>query len=904
MPRASSRGHDSTVGRGEGDGDGVVAHLIARDRDVQALPLLLGERHGAIEIVRGDADAVSGRDLEAVVAGGARDVVDLDQETRIVAVVEELRDAGRNHHRIADQHVLDGVADAIARPRHRHHPHGAVELRHVERDGGLAFGIDLDDARIEGDELLGRWRRGQTHAAAVAAGPDLAGHAQHTVDEQAVEVADIHAELALAEVPVVRSRRLEIGEVEDADIDGGNRDIGPGARLEIADRDRNRHRLARAHLVDDAERDGEVMVARIDLGPGQAEGARGHALGRDVHRAEQGRRDVGAGSPLVGDLEVDASAFLRHFDRLRGDQPVVEHRDHRDAGEARIEAELGRVADVVGRLVEGDVEDVRGLRRGRGDVPSGVELVARGGRLVAEAFDRQAIAAPVDIGRDHHRPLGRGVDLAGGDALGAGHDLVVPTAVGAVPLVLRRDPVEPPGEAGPGNALAVRIDEDDVEIGGGALLDLVVAELRPDADHRHVRRHRQRQPALDGAAVGVGDADDDLGLERHRGRRQFGQRDVDGRLAVLVGGGAEVDRLAHRLDLIVGEAETVAAEAGAGVGGADVDVAVDRQAGRGGAVEIAGVDVDRDRLGRADRLGVGLELEGEALGLEVLDQHRGLGDGASLGVGIEADLPRAAHGVGEQLDIRRIAAEAGIGQRLAEELDAVRPLDHEGEGQAGDGDGARVADQRGEMDGLARPVDSALGRHEHIERPGRGAAVDAAVGQIERGAGEVDERIVAIADAGVDHLRGGAAGAAGEAGIEADIAVLVGGALAEHVVIDRDEAELDAGDRLGGRQRADDGVDAVAAGERGQAEVGDHEPLCGELAPLVGIELGLGGDDVDTPGGRSGIASLTGTAVVMVLFSSDRITISPSQTFSPLESAMFSALHDDRARMNWLLRTA
>ncbi len=110
-------------------------------------------------------------------------------------------------------------------------------------------------------------------------------------------------------------RRLEVGEVEDADIDRGDGDEGLRARREVVDRDRDRHRLARAHLVDDAERDVEVAVAGLDLGPGEAEGAGRHALRRQVHRPVERRGDVGARTPLVGDREVDAGAALRHFDR-------------------------------------------------------------------------------------------------------------------------------------------------------------------------------------------------------------------------------------------------------------------------------------------------------------------------------------------------------------------------------------------------------------------------------------------------------------------------------------------------------------------------------------------------------------------------------------------------------------
>ena len=87
--------------------------------------------------------------------------------------------------------------------------------------------------------------------------------------------------------------------------------------------------------------------------------------------------------------------------------------------------------------------------------------------------------------------------------------------------------------------------------------------------------------------------------------------------------------------------------------------------------------------------------------------------------------------------------------------------------------GARVAHQRREVDGLARPVDAALGRQEGVERLRRRAPADAAVGQVEGGARQVEEGVVAVG-LGDDELRRHAAGAAGEARIEVGIAVVVG----------------------------------------------------------------------------------------------------------------------------------
>ena len=196
----------------------------------------------------------------------------------------------------------------------------------------------------------------------------------------------------------------------------------------------------------------------------------------------------------------------------------------------------------------------------------------------------------------------------------------------------------------------------------------------------------------------------------------------------------------------------------------DVDVALDREVRRGCAVEVTRREGDGRRLARADRLRLGDEIEGEALRLEILDQHRGFRDrvrpwGRRRGARATSRAWRR-----RELDVGGIAAEAAVGEGLRQEFDAVRPLDDERQRKVADGVRLRVADERGEVDDLARPVDAALRRHEHVERARRRAAVDAAVGQIEGRAGQIEEGVVSPdAVVGVDELWRGAAGAAGEA---------------------------------------------------------------------------------------------------------------------------------------------
>ena len=183
---------------------------------------------------------------------------------------------------------------------------------------------------------------------------------------------------------------------------------------------------------------------------------------------------------------------------------------------------------------------------------------------------------------------------------------------------------------------------------------------------------------------------------------------------------------------------------------------------------------------------------------------------------------------GEQRNGEGAAAETLVGQGRALVLDAVRPLDHQRQRQAGLGDALGVAQQRGREHRLARAIDAALGVEEGVEPGGRVAAADAAVGEVEGVLREVEE-IVVVAEGRDQKPRRRAALAARQARVEIDPAVRAGRLGREHFVVARNELELDAGERSGGAERLDERVHAVVAGHRGQAEVGDDHPLRREL---------------------------------------------------------------------------
>ena len=172
--------------------------------------------------------------------------------------------------------------------------------------------------------------------------------------------------------------------------------------------------------------------------------------------------------------------------------------------------------------------------------------------------------------------------------------------------------------------------------------------------------------ALDGAAAGLAQAQDDAGFERLGRLRDGRQRNGDLGDAVRVGGGRGVERLAHRLDGLVGLAELEAGVAVDVLGRRlDDDVAFDGEVGGRRAVEIAAGGLDGLRLLRRQRSRRRLELEVEALGDEVLDQERDLRDRILVGIGVQLGAPRAGlrRGGKRQRDVA--AAEAAVLQRVA-----------------------------------------------------------------------------------------------------------------------------------------------------------------------------------------------------------------------------------------------
>ena len=149
-------------------------------------------------------------------------------------------------------------------------------------------------------------------------------------------------------------------------------------------------------------------------------------------------------------------------------------------------------------------------------------------------------------------------------------------------------------------------------------------------------------------------------------------------------------------------------------------------------------------------------------------------------------------------------------------FDAVRAFDDEGQRHVERGGALRVAQQSGQVSRLAGAIDAALGIDERIQPVRRRTAADAAIGEIEGRPLEAQEGVIALAVADRQHGGSRPALTARQPGLEKRVSARVAATGGKHLVAARDQAHIDGVLCFRRRQRIDEDVDAVIAGERGE----------------------------------------------------------------------------------------
>src|SRR4029077_17215719 len=125
----------------------------------------------------------------------------------------------------------------------------------------------------------------------------------------------------------------------------------------------------------------------------------------------------------------------------------------------------------------------------------------------------QAVAAPVDARLDRGRGVGTALAGSGCNAARIDDRLLVPGPVAAIPLPALVEAQQFPLEALALPRLAIVAKHDDVETRQLALTNLAAGEEWLDADARAIDVDGQRHHALDRAAAGLAQLQDDIGLE-------------------------------------------------------------------------------------------------------------------------------------------------------------------------------------------------------------------------------------------------------------------------------------------------------------------------------------------------------------------------------------------------------
>ncbi len=175
------------------------------------------------------------------------------------------------------------------------------------------------------------------------------------LDHAAVEIVCVDAERALREEPRVRIGPREARDVEDADVDGGNRHV----RLLSSERrrlDRDRQIGLGLHLLRRFDGDIDLAIAAVHRHERFADRARGRDLldGRAAAEHERGDVDIMA-LPVLRDRNLEYRAGSG-VDVLRVEHVVGLDDEHARTGLRRRHRDFQRVARAIARLVERELD--------------------------------------------------------------------------------------------------------------------------------------------------------------------------------------------------------------------------------------------------------------------------------------------------------------------------------------------------------------------------------------------------------------------------------------------------------------------------------------------------------------------------------------------------------------------
>ena len=300
--------------------------------------------------------------------------MNIERELHFIAQRQEPRHGGGQRDGIAHDQVTRTVADFVSAPGNGHNADGAVEVWHFEINVGFAVAANFDDAGIERHDRFNGWVALHGNAArTITAGFQLAAFGPHAVDETAVEIADFKAEFALGVKVVFWCRSFILCEIEDTEINRGDRDAHVFASLNALDLNWHRHFHARLYFGGQIKRNFEFSSALIEADPLDANGAALHAFLVLNHRAIEKRGCVSARAPAGVNSNRNFAAALWHLDFLDLMQAVAEHRNQSLAAGLGGNAKFRSLAGFVGWFIKRNVELFGAIDGVAGCIPAGIE---------------------------------------------------------------------------------------------------------------------------------------------------------------------------------------------------------------------------------------------------------------------------------------------------------------------------------------------------------------------------------------------------------------------------------------------------------------------------------------------------------------------------------------------------
>src|SRR5262249_26826884 len=176
---------------------------------------------------RGKRAGAARRQLQAVVAGAAFEIVDDDPDLAGVAGRQTARQGHHRDNRVAHRRRAGRRSQLLRRVSDRHQAQLTLEIGNVELDFSSAILVELDDAGEQRDDAAALVRQTGDRATRklVAAAAPHADAVRIRGDQAAVEVAQLDAEPALAEIIFLGRGTIELGQLQHRFVDGGERDI-------------------------------------------------------------------------------------------------------------------------------------------------------------------------------------------------------------------------------------------------------------------------------------------------------------------------------------------------------------------------------------------------------------------------------------------------------------------------------------------------------------------------------------------------------------------------------------------------------------------------------------------------------------------------------------------------------